>query len=724
MSKYISSFDLAHYSGFTHDEIIDLLIDNDIVSDSESIPKISQSEYELISDVFDESSQSRINTYFGVQTDVKLQFDLLGGITEIKPRKPKTKVIPTRTWEADDYLPNLEESKNYQYKFFTDLSRPQDEELIFDIEVYGNYFLIMFLGYRTGRCWYFEKTESQELDVQGVKWFIENHTLISFNGIKFDLPLLAIALNNANFDDLWKATKMLIPEDKGEFVRYWEIPKKFGATQLKTDHIDVMEVAPGVGVGLKTYGARIGVPNLQDLPFKVGIDLNGDQISIVRRYCLNDVETTAYLYTALAEEIAIRKRASLKYKLDLRSKSNAQFSEAVIVKCCEDANKSKVARTKNEAPAFVTYTTPSYISFKSELLKDVLKDIENYKFTIEHGEVQPGILSALKIRMGQSVYTMGLGGLHSTEKSVSHYANDGYILMDVDVRAYYPNMMLFQQMFPEKLGKVFIKAFESLVREREDAKAKKIKAVDAMLKVVINSGFGKMLQLVSPLFAPKLGIQTTVGGQLSILMAIEMLELAGHSVISANTDGIVIRLKAEDYDSVWEMLHEWEEKTGLILEETQYKSTHSRDVNCYFAVKLDGSVKRRGSFGLDITEMLKKNPVGLVCTDAVANWLSDGSDIESHIRNCKDVKKFLVVKNVTGGAVKDGEYLGKTVRFYHSTSTSSAIHYAKNGNTVGTSDKCRPMMKLTKDIPIDLDYNWYIDEAYRILKNIGVDCDN
>lgn len=30
------------------------------------------------------------------------------------------------------------------------------------------------------------------------------------------------------------------------------------------------------------------------------------------------------------------------------------------------------------------------------------------------------------------------------------------------------------------------------------------------------------------------------------------------------------------------------------------------------------------------------------------------------------------------------------------------------------------MMKLTRDIPLDLDYTWYINECYRILKDIGV----
>jgi hypothetical protein len=600
------------------------------------------------------------------------------------------------------------------------LDEPLNEEIIFDIEIYGNYFLIMFLGYRSGRCWYFEKSDSQELDVQGIRWFIENHTLISFNGIKFDLPLLAIALAGKDISELWRATEMLIPKDKNEFVRYWEIPKTFGAAQLKVDHIDLMEVAPGDKTSLKTYGARLHAPNLQDLPFPVGINLCDNKIAIVRRYCLNDVETTAYLYTALAEDIDIRKRASTKYGIDLRSKSNAQFSESVIVSCCEKQLARKIPRTKNDAPPYVIYTTPSYISFQTDVLKDVLHDIENHKFVIENGKVDSGILKGLQFKIGDTLYTMGIGGLHSNEKSISHYADETYMLMDVDVRAYYPNMMLFQQMYPEKLTRAFIKVFEAIVREREHAKEIKDKATDAMLKVAINSGFGKMLQLVSPLFAPKLGIQTTVGGQLSIFMAIEALELAGHKVISANTDGIVIKLRRDKYDEVWELLHNWEERTGLVLEESRYKSTHSRDVNCYFAVKEDGGIKRRGSVGLDRIELLKKNSRNLICSDAAAKYILDGTPVDETVKSCKDVRKFLSMCNVTGGAVKDGIYLGKVVRFYHSLSTYTPLQYAKSGNLVPTSDCCRPMMRLTKEFPTDVDIDWYVNEAVSILKDVGV----
>jgi hypothetical protein len=309
MAKYISSIDLAHVTYLKHDLIKDVLVELDLLEEDKLFAeKLNESQVvDLFNncDSFNDFHIQKIEEYFGIVQDVKYQFDLLGGFTEVKPKKAKEKVIPKRTWEEPDYLPNLEESLNYQYKFFKDITQPQDEELIFDIEIYGNYFLIMFLGYRTGRCWYFEATDEQSLDCEGIQWFINNHTLVSFNGIKFDLPLLQVALAGKGLDDLWKVTELLINDENG--LRPYQVVKQFKGVKLENiDHIDLIEVAPLKG-SLKLYGARLHTPNLQDLPFKPGINLSSEQIAIVRRYCLNDVETTAYLYNKLIPQIELRK---------------------------------------------------------------------------------------------------------------------------------------------------------------------------------------------------------------------------------------------------------------------------------------------------------------------------------------------------------------------------------------------------------------------------------
>ena len=64
--------------------------------------------------------------------------------------------------------------------------------------------------------------------------------------------------------------------------------------------------------------------------------------------------------------------------------------------------------------------------------------------------------------------------------------------------------------------------------------------------------------------------------------------------------------------------------------------------------------------------------------------------------------------------------LGKAIRWYHSTATMTAIHYAKNNNKVPKSDGAKPVMNYPDKLPSDIDYQFYIQEAKNIIKSTGV----
>lgn len=241
----------------------------------------------------------------------------------------------------------------------------------------------------------------------------------------------------------------------------------------------------------------------------------------------------------------------------------------------------------------------------------------------------------------------------------------------------------------------------------------------ATLKVTNNGSFGKFGSKYSFLYAPNLLLQTTLTGQLSLLMLIEELELNGIKVVSANTDGIVTYHHKDKSDLVAEILFNWEIATSYNLEQTDYREIASRDVNNYIAVKLDGKTKCKGCFG---EASMSKNPDGLIIYESVAQFIAKGTPIEKTISQCTDITKFVTVRRVTGGALFNGEYLGKAVRFYHSNDFSLAdlsLVYAKNGNKVPVSQGCRPLMELPDKLPNDIDYSYYISKANETLKGVG-----
>ncbi len=250
-----------------------------------------------------------------------------------------------------------------------------------------------------------------------------------------------------------------------------------------------------------------------------------------------------------------------------------------------------------------------------------------------------------------------------------------------------------------------------------------LSANDKGKKITINGTSGKLSDVWSVFYAPDLTIQMTVTGQLALLMFIEMLELSGIQVISANTDGIVMLVPKDKEDALTSIVTQWETTTGFETEETRYKGYYARDVNAYFAVKLDGSVKVKGPYsevGSQSGTQLDTNPTTLICSDAVKLFLSKNIPIEETILNCKDFTRFVTVRQAKSpGAHKNREYLGKVIRWYYAKGEIGSINTVLANSKVADSDGAKPVMDLPKEFPPDIDYSWYINKAKEILEDIG-----
>lgn len=591
------------------------------------------------------------------------------------PKKEKEKRQPPNpVWLRPDYLPGLEEALRFPVEIMTvqDLvdARRKREELLTDVECYPNYFLVVFTNLVTGKVAYVEKYDGHPLDVGKLKWLLESFTNVTFNGINYDIPMCEMAVGGLTNAQLKSASDtIIIEETRGQDVR-----RKNKCKGLKVDHIDLIEVAP-LFASLKTYAGRLHAKKMQDLPFHPSTILSPEQIAITRWYCVNDTGNTALLRECLNEQIDLRYTLSNEYKLDLRSKSDAQIAEAVITAEIKKRTGAKPEKITVEPGTVFNYQTPPFIKFVSGTMQWALNVIENARFVVEHtGSVaMPEEVKALKLDINGSIYRMGIGGLHSSESTVAHYTDNDYILRDIDVTSYYPFIILILGLFPPALGPVALQIFRAIVERRIRAKQAGNKPVADSLKIVVNGWFGKQGSKYSVLYSPQGLIQTTVTGQLSLLMLIERLEIAGFHVVSANTDGIVV--KCPRRLEVWmnDIVKGWERDTGFPTEENRYLALYSRDVNNYIAIKQtevkqdDGSVtwleqpdgsKNKGAYAnpwsskKNMAERLHKNPTTTICVEAVEQFLIKGTPIDHTIRSCSDITKFVSVRSVKGGAVK------------------------------------------------------------------------
>lgn len=613
--------------------------------------------------------------------------------------------------------------------------------------------------------------EPTPLAREHIQYFLENYTIGTFNGINYDIPMLALAMSGASVHALKRANDNII---KGG-LKHWHFWDQYPHVMRLDrapwfDHVDIMEVAPGVRLGLKTYMGRMHAPQLQDLPFDPEKPMPVHMRAVTDEYCGNDLFGTQMLFDECKDRLALRVELSKQYGVDLRSKSDAQMAEAIIKSQLPYKPQKRIVAHGHR----FQYTPPEYIRYATPQMQQVLELVRNCWFVVNDvdqvkeatgldeilepdgkkmktGVLLPPELKNLRVTIGGSTYQLGIGGLHSTESSVAHHTIDGVqTISDHDVKSYYPSLILLIGMYPEQLGPVFLEIYGGAYRTRLEAKAKAAaleaspdKAVHTYwatiadgLKIVLNGTFGKLFSKHSIMFAPELGIRVTLTGQLCLLMLIETLHLSGVSVVSANTDGIVVRTPAGREFVRDSAVRNWERVTGLEMEASFYKSLFSRDVNCYVAIKSDGKIKSKGAFAKSGV-LNNVHPERDVCADAVIAYLSKGVPLRDTIRDCKDLRRFLVIRNVKGGGHDaQGNYLGKTVRWYYGTGHKPPLRYGeklnkkyvpggaepqyKPGNMVAGSEGAQACMKLPPTLPPDIDYDHYEKYAVKMLASLGV----
>ncbi|HWV46436.1 MAG TPA: hypothetical protein VN039_10540 [Nitrospira sp.] len=658
----------------------------------------------------------------------------------VKVVKEKVKVTPPDpVWLNDDYLPYLSEARAFNFPQFSDaeLVEAMGCNLTLDCEVYSNYFLCAFKCPDTKRVTYIETVDGAltELDRSKLLWILENFQTISFNGLSYDLTMLALALAGKTTQEIKQASNELIEQE----ISPYQILKERRVKKLKLNHIDLKEVAPLHG-GLKAYSGRLFCRRMQDLPFAPDKWLSDDQICVTRYYCVNDLDNTELLWLTLQEQIQLRIDVGRMYGLDLRSRSDAQIAEDVFSLEVEQMSGRRAFKPIVAPGTMYFYKIPSYLNFRTELLRWVLNEVRIAPFLVAfHGAVEePKQFEKLwDLQIADSKYAMGIGGLHSKEKKIAHHTDSEYTLHDFDVTSFYPRIMINQGLFPHHLGPNFLRAFNAKVEERIVAKRIKDMVKANGFKILVNGSFGKLGSKYSNLYAPDLLVQVTMTGQLSLLYLIEKLELAGIHVVSANTDGIVVKCKRTMHSVMYSIVKEWERETCFELEETRYMSLYSRDVNNYIAVKQKfdkenkvwieqpDKCKTKGAYAnpwndaSDKSMWMHKNPVNVICIDAIEAMLTKGVPIVTTITKCRDITKFLTVRKVSGGAVKDGEYFGSHIRWYYSNEVEGPLIYGKSGKRVPRSMGARPMMTLTEEFPQDVDFDWYVKESEKILKQIG-----
>ncbi len=647
-----------------------------------------------------------------------------------------------------------------------------------DVECYKNFFLVCFTRFDTGKRIAFEKSDRCDLDIEGLSHIFNTERLCTFNGATYDAPMVQLALTGASLSELKAASDRIVNTG----IKWWDVERELGIRLPKLDHIDLMEPNPAVRQSLKTLAGRLHARFMMDLPFKPESVLSHGQMNLVTLYCMyNDVDNTKLLWETMKEPLELRRALSNQYDIDLRSKSDAQVGEAIVKKKVEKLLNRRLRRIEN-IPSVAKYEVPPFIKFETPRMQEIARKLDASDFRVDaYGKViMPEWLEGLQLTFGETTYSMGIGGLHSTEGTRALHSDSEHFLLDIDVSSQYPKIILLLGLFPAAIGKAFLAIYEDIINRRLGAKDK-LKELKALLgdaakkagdlgmselqaelikaqveteggKIQVNGVFGKLGSIYSVLYAPHMLIATTLTGQLSLLMMIERADSVGIPVVSANTDGIVFRCPRSRAAELDGLIRWWEDCIGFEVEKTFYKSIYNSSVNSYVATKLalnaeDGTPLDRivapgsemlaetGKFKLkgphadpwsenSLREMMMKNPQMTVLTRAVTEFIKKGTPFLETVRACTDVRMFVTVINAKGGAKWREGYLARVVRYYWSTD-GDPILYSTPGKKgtfkqVAKAEGAKPLMLMDGSLPDDIDYEKYAREAEELARDLGV----
>ena len=626
--------------------------------------------------------------------------------------------------------------------------------LIVDTECYAAYHLTMALDPATGEVHTFQQFDGYPYDLLGLRALLTTHIIVTFNGNNYDIPMLTLALTGASCQALKDASDAIIQNN----LRSWQFYQTFGLEEPTTvDTIDLFEVAPGQA-SLKGYGGKLHTRTIQDLPYAPSEHIDWPKRVMLREYCRNDLQVTLELFQIFPAQIALREQMSEEYGVDLRSKSDAQIAEAAMKAMLGYTPE----RPKVSAGTVFYYQPPEWLSFQNLPLLDMLAR-NPFTVTDTGGVAMSEELEKTIVTIGSTSYAMGSGGLHSTESSVIWRADDERSLRSPDVASYYPSLVTRLGIVPPAIGQRFAEIYSAWYSARLAAKANGDKKRANSLKTLLNGTFGKLGSKWSIFYAPSQMIQVTVTGQLALLMLIEALEAAGISVVSANTDGLVLYGRRDRDWLADSVIRWWEHTTGFVMEMTDFDLIAAQGVNSYVGVTCTGDVKLKGFFAPPEPGASGwPNPTGQVCVDAVVAYLTNSTPLADTIHTCTDIRQFVYVRKVKGGGsynacgslpktttlthmrevlgitttgmnqqvreayaayreahIGKSEYLGKTVRWYYADGSRGCI-LNPQGGLVPRTEGCRPLMTLPDAIPDDLDYAWYINEARNLLLDVGV----
>lgn len=641
---------------------------------------------------------------------------------------------------------------------------------VYDIEVFQNIFHCSVKNTETNNIYKFEISERKNQLRELVKFFKQvdkyitwgdyyttninipaNVIFCGYNNLHYDNPIINYIIEYEDklmqyniptiCSSIFNLSKTITTssEDNIDAWKHWKY-------QIWFDTFDILTMlySNKLRVGLKEIQVTMQYPNVQEFVCDWTKPLPLEDFDSMIDYNINDIESTSELLNRCKKDVDLRIAIEDEYGVRVLSKDGVNIGMKILTqKYLEKTGLTwwdiKDLRSPMSVIPLKDVILP-FIKYDSPILQRVLEDMKNQI-------VSPGRKGyENKFVFNNLRYSVGVGGIHSVNSPEIIIPRDDEMLIDIDVASLYPSMLIEYEFYPKHLDKEFLEVYKQIKDERIEAKHNGDKVKNETLKLTLNGLSGNLQNEHNFCYSPFAVMQIRINGQLLLLMLAEKLTQIGCRIVQANTDGLFVLLKKDVYSKVNSICREWEQLTKLTLEEDRFKAMYQYAINDYFAITEDNKVKEKGMF--ITTVKLGKGLTPKIIPKAVISFFKDGIPVEDTIKNCTDIRDFLMSEKT--GKQWHVEYMNeeqqRTNRFYASTNGGYLWKWKDTGHKEGeiitytepyvgerkykaSARQYQNMLTASgvtllnkfDDKPIEerkINYRYYIMEAYKIIRDL------
>lgn len=392
------------------------------------------------------------------------------------------------------------------------------------------------------------------------------------------------------------------------------VPKGLKQTSINLQWYELLEyeLPPITNKDVHFYDKMDNYRGMSDIQINRLVDkwdryIIDEWIPDMMHYNLNDVYIVCEIVRLNPDEIKSRYAVSKTYQVDVLNSSRSKTADTLFEKFYSkfsglDPSQWKGKSTERTAMSFKKVIFP-FIKFKTPELQALLTEL--YNTTIYRTSKDA---FSKEVTIGNVTYNLATGGLHSQDRPMEIWSTTEFgsftsptggqrrfTIYHYDVASYYPSIMADHSVYPEHMNKgAFVGLIKWMRDTRVTVKHSNEAVIDGIpkdvlalvLKIVINSIYGKFGFEKGDLYDRLAVLRVTVNGQLMLLMLCEALELEGISIVSANTDGIMVKVYEDQEDKFNEISDWWRNETKMKADSDIVHCLIARDVEIICVVTL------------------------------------------------------------------------------------------------------------------------------------------